>query len=487
MVVSMAKRIWGMPTVLVALTSSLLAQSSTGAIHDPIPAGLAPAAFGLVLKEVVSFPSSEPVPPPVDQRLVRRARINYLGEIPDGTHRLYVPDLNGLLNVIQGRSPQVYVDVKTVVGASFLSGRGLGSGFGFVAFHPQFRTNGKFYTVHTEAVDTPTVKVPDLTPQPKTIVHGVVTEWTARTPSAKVFEGERRELLRIGFASYVHGIQQIAFNPTARPGDADYGLLYIAVGDGGTGVSTNDPQNLAIPQGKLLRIDPQGINSANGKYGIPPANPFVGNTGALGEIYAYGMRDPHRFSWDPGGTHRLFLAHIGERDIEAIYDVRAGDNLGWSEREGPFVYNKADRCDLYPLPADDAKYGYTYPVAAYGHNPPAGYPCDADVGHAVSGGFVYRGNAVQALRGKYLFADLVDGRLMYTEESEMRRGQPLATIHELMVVDESGRDVTMATLVGDKRVDLRFGRDGAGELYVLSKANGKVWKVVGTRVGGAAR
>ncbi|MGH7710019.1 MAG: PQQ-dependent sugar dehydrogenase [Gemmatimonadaceae bacterium] len=437
--------------------------------------------LGLVVKEIASFPKSEPVPAPIDPRMIRRARINYLGEIPDGSRRRFVPDLNGTLYVLQGDAPQRYLDVKAAVGANFFSGRGLGSGFGFVTFHPEFKHNGKFYSVHTEAFDALSTRMPDLTPQPKTIVHGVITEWTVSNPSANSFAGTRREVLRLGFASYIHGIQQIDFNPTAKPNEHDYALLYIAVGDGGIGVSTDDPQNLAIPQGKILRIDASGTSGANGQYGIPPSNPFVGKSGALGEIYVYGVRDPHRFSWDPAGRHRMFLGHIGQRDIEAIYEVRAGDNLGWSEREGSFAYNKADRCHLYTLPPNDANNGYTYPVAAYDHNAPPGHACGADVGHAISGGFVYRGDAVRELRGRYLFADLVDGRVMYTEEREMRRGAARATIHELALFNESGREVTVPMLAGDARVDLRFGRDGSGELYLLAKANGKVWKVVGTR------
>jgi hypothetical protein len=255
------------------------------------------------------------------------------------------------------------------------------------------------------------------------------------------------------------------------------------VGDGGIGTSTSVPQDLSVPFGKILRIDALGTNGANGKYGVPRINPFVGKTGALGEIFAYGMRDPHRFSWDPAGQHRMLLGHIGERHVEGIYDLRSGDNLGWSEREGPLVFDKNEPCHLYELPSDDAKYAFTYPVAAYDHNPPPGYPCNADVGHAVSGGFVYRGKGVRALAGKYLFADIVDGRVMYTEEREMRRspGARRARIHELLVFDSTGRAVSMAQLVGDKRVDLRFGRDAEGELYLLSKANGTVWKIVGTR------
>jgi glucose/arabinose dehydrogenase len=253
------------------------------------------------------------------------------------------------------------------------------------------------------------------------------------------------------------------------------------VGEAGIGQASGntDAQNLSMPHGKILRIDPAGHNSRNGKYGIPASNPFVGRKDALGEIYAIGMRDPHRISWDTGGTHRMFLGHIGEHQVESIYDVHPGDNFGWSEREGSWVFNKAERCHLDTLPPDDAQLGYTYPVAAYAHHPPADWPCTKDSGHAVSGGFVYRGRLVPELTGKYVFGDIVDGRLFYTDESEMKRGGNLAPLHLLLVVDASGKTMTLQDLVGDKRVDLHFGRDHAGELYLLSKANGTIWKVTG--------
>ncbi|MEV0995038.1 PQQ-dependent sugar dehydrogenase [Nonomuraea sp. NPDC050202] len=443
-------------------------------VEDPIPEKPIASPLTLTLEEFASFPESEPIPPPSnDPRLVRHARINYLGELPDGSRRLYVNDLNGRLYLLgQDRQPVEYLDVAAAFAPDFVSGRGLGSGFGFAAFHPEFGGNGRFYTVHTEWGAALTTKTPDLPPQPGTRFHGVITEWTAADPRAGVFSGTRREVLRLGFSGQSHGIQQIDFNPGARPGDADYGLLYIAAGDGGRGASSDDPQNLAIPQGKILRIDPTGTDGR--KYGIPPANPFAGQEGRLGEIYAYGMRDPHRFSWD---GDRILLGHIGEHAIEAVYDVGPGDNLGWSEREGSFVFDKADRCHLYTLPDDDARYGYTYPVAAYDHDPPPGHPCNADSGHAIVGGFVYRGERLPLLSGTYLFGDIVDGRVFSSVAAHLREGAGRAAIYQPRLVDAAGNAVTMRDLAGDTRVDLRFGRDGRGELYVLSKANGKIWKV----------
>ncbi|GAA2190909.1 PQQ-dependent sugar dehydrogenase [Micromonospora lupini] len=476
-------------TALVLVLSTLVAAPARAAdaVYDPIPEMPVQSRLGLVLSKYASFPQSYPTPAPTDQRLMRTARINTIMELPDGSGRRAVPDLNGNLYLVENGVPHVYLDVAATFAPQFFSGRGLGQGFGYVAFHPEFRVNGRFYTIHTELASATTTP-PDYA-QAGTIYHGVITEWTATDPAADTFAGTRREVLRIGFGGQVHGIQEINFNPTAKRHDRDYGLLYLAVGDGGLGVRTTDPQNLGLPHGKLLRIDPRGTNSTNGRYGIPADNPFVGRAGALGEIYAVGFRDPHRFSWDRA-TGRMYLGHIGEHAIEAIYEVRAGDNFGWSEREGSFVFDKTatNPCDrLFPLPADDARNGYTYPVAAYDHDPAADWNCTADVGVAVAGGFVYRGRAVPALRGKYVFGDLVDGRVLYTEANEMRRGHGLAPIHQLALFDAAGGPVRMRDLSGPgapgdpNRVDLRFGTDAAGELYLVAKANGTIWKVTGVR------
>ncbi|MEV0778686.1 PQQ-dependent sugar dehydrogenase [Streptomyces sp. NPDC050433] len=452
-----------------------------GPIADPLPDPTL-SEIGLVLDEFSTLPKSAPVPPPTDDRLKRWARINFVGEVPDGSGRLYVPDLNGKLHLLDSAGkPTEYLDVGAAFGADFWSHQGLGSGFGFVAFHPEFAENGRFYTVHTEARDA-LKKRPDLPSGGVTVVHSVVTEWTADDPAAATFSGKRREVMRLGFQSTIHDIQEINFNPNARPGDEDYGLLYIAAGDGGAGWRSSVPQDLYVPQGKILRIDPRGHNGPGGKYGIPPSNPFVHRKYVLGEIYAYGFRDPHRFSWDSGGSGQMFVGSIGEHRIESVYDVRAGDNLGWSDREGPFEYRKEGNptCGVYQLPENDEQYGYTYPVAAFDHVPPPETPC-ADSGNAVIGGFVYRGAEIPELRGKYVYGEGVGGRIFYSDVADMRRGGPLAEVHQFKVLDAAGTTTSMAALAGDKRVDLRFGTDRAGELYVLAKANGKIWKVTDAR------
>ncbi|MFE7134976.1 PQQ-dependent sugar dehydrogenase [Streptomyces sp. NPDC057638] len=454
-------------------------------IRDPIPQKPLDSGLGLTVEEYAAFPRTQPVPGPVtDARLRRHARINHLGEVPGRPGRMAVPDLNGRLYLTgAARPPTVYLDVAAAIGPAFFASSGLGSGLGFVAFPPDHARTGRFYTVHTERAAEARAR-PDFAQSPSAY-HGVITEWTATDPAAEVFAGSRREILRIGFTGGGHGIQQIDVNPTARPGDTDHGLLYVAVGDGARGAGSGDPQNLSVPHGKLLRIDPRGTDSASGRYGVPRQNPFTGRPGALGEIYAYGMRDPHRFSWDAVAPHRLYLGHIGEHAIESVYEVRAGDNLGWTEREGPFVYDRRaeNPCDrLLPLPADDARHGYTYPVAAYDHDPPPGWNCRSDVGRAIAGGHVYRGSLAPALYGMYLYADIVDGRVFFSDTRRMERGSGrLADTHTLALVDRDGRTVTARQLAGHPRVDLRLGRDAQGELYLLSKANGRIWKVTGVR------
>jgi hypothetical protein len=140
------------------------------------------------------------------------------------------------------------------------------------------------------------------------------------------------------------------------------------------------------------------------------------------------------------------------------------------------------------LPADDQR-GFVYPVAAYSHLPAPGVaPCD-DTGFAVIGGFVYRGEALPELRGKYVFGDGVSGQVFYTEAADMRRGKELAKVRELTLFDGAGAAINLRTVAGDPkvltagkpRVDMKFGIDGKGELYVLAKANGTIWKVTGSK------
>ena len=195
------------------------------------------------------------------------------------------------------------------------------------------------------------------------------------------------------------------------------------------------------------------------------------------------MRDPYRFSWDSGGRHQMFLGHIGEKAVESVYEVRAGRQLRL-ERTRRAVPTQARRpaCGVFPLPADDAKYGYTYPVAAFDHNRLADRAPCSDSGNALIGGFVYRGQRSPELRGKYVFGDLVDGgHLLHRGQRDAPRPADGHRSTSSWSTTRAASAITMQELAGDHRVDLRFGQDADGELYLLAKANGKVWKVTGTR------
>ena len=427
-------------------------------VGTPVPDTPLDSDITLHLEEVTRVPASA--------TSGADARINVLSEVPGFAGRYAVPDLNGPLHLVIGGTASTYLDADATF-PDFVRSPGLGTGLGFVAFHPEYAANGRFYTVHTEAGNALTSKTPTLPSPSGADVHGVVTEWTASNPAATTFSGSRREVLRIGYSTFLHGIQQISFNPLAEPGDADYGLLYIGSGDGDEVPNfSSRPRDLGAPQGKVLRIDPRGTNGPGGRYGIPASNPFVGQAGALGEVYALGFRNPHRFSWDPLDG-RMFLGNIGEKSIDAVYDVRAGDNAGWNEREGAFRFDRSDPTNVYRLPPDDAANGYDYPVLQIGRN----------TGISLVGGFVYRGQHAE-LRGAYVFGDIVSGQVRYAEASLLDRGtgdQPAS--YNLDIVGPNGSPTTLRTLVGQSRVDLRFGQDADGELYLLSKATGHIWRV----------
>lgn len=465
-------------------------QSCAAKPGDPVPnplPGVPPVGtLGVTLSLLARLPQSKPgdkvLPPSREPIAPGYARINYVGGLPDG--RLYAPDLNGKMYLIDKGKPVEYLDIERKF-PDFQKAPGLGTGFAFVAFHPGFATNRKFYTVHTEA-GRALRKTPSLLEEKNTTEqHSVITEWTANTTTDKTFQGTSREVLRIAFSAHKHAIQQIGFNPNAKPLDKDYGKLYIALGDGENDDYlspewTNVAQDLSRPQGKILRIDP---TPQGGKpYTVPPDNPFVKRAGALGEIYAYGMRDPHRFSWDT--DNKMYLGHFGEHRVESVYQVESGDNFGWNKREGGYYFNgkKLDQWNVYKLPAGGEQgCDYTYPVASYGHD----VNNDMAIGNVVgiSGGFVYRGK-IPALRGMYVFGDVISGKVFYAKAAEMTRGAKgvvprQAPLHQLKLYDTGKQVVTMSKLATGKekqRVDFRIGV-ADNELYFLTKADGGIWQV----------
>lgn len=296
----------------------------------------------------------------------------------------------------------------------------------------------------------------------------MLTEWKEDDPNAATFAGSSRELLRVNMVSGIHGVQEICFNTSAKPADEDYGLLYIGIGDGGCTENgyaflTGSTQKI---WGTILRIDPSGDNSTNKKYGIPPGNPFVNNKNNLGEIYAYGFRNPHRITWLSSG--KMIVCNIGHGNIESIDLVIKGNNYGWPIREGRFALHPySDLNKVYPLPANDSIYKITYPVANYDH----------DEGKAICGGYEYTGNTIAHLKGKFLFGDIPTGRLFYINVNDIQQDSEAPIKEWKMALNGSIQNLQQ--LCGSDRVDLHFGKDADGELYILTKADGKLYKIVG--------
>ncbi len=363
--------------------------------------------------------------------------------------------------------------------------------------------------------------------------EGVLVEWTDSNPANATFEGTARELLRVQLNTRSHPMGDLIFNPTARRGDPDWRVLYLECGDGASGESEmvairSNPQRLDNLVGKIIRIIPDlnehlatSAVSENGRYRIPNDNPFVATPGARKEIWAYGFRNPHRLNWavDPANpaNNRLIANSVGLHTWETVYLVHKGANYGYALREGNQLLKPDNttgplpQVDRIPMQigeaASDRLLDPTYPVIQYGH--------DASGGDSIGSGFVYSGTAVPALRGKYIFTDLTTGRIWYADYADMLAaddGKPVTTarmgevrvrwddpndtpdagrkVYDSMfpIVDRAyhargGKSARVAArradLVFGGRADVRLSIDASGELYLYSKTDGVIRKVVG--------
>jgi hypothetical protein len=471
---------------------------------NPIPAPIEKRGLAVEITDLVRLPDTRGMRP-ADQDVSPAgwARISYVRDLPDG--RRFANDSRGIFYLLDSSNqPRVYADVAEAF--PFAVYNRLESGFIGFAFHPEFARNGLFYTVHAEwGPGNP--KTPDFIPPgfglKDVSYHNVITEWHATNPSANVFAGSRRELLREAHvvANLTHPMGAVEFNPTAKPGDADYGLIYTSGSDhgfsNGGGPNASNPLQTQRPDSimtAILRIDPRSPSVTKGlkglgDYTIPMANKLAadGDPHTLGEIYAHGFRNAHRLSWDTDGT--LFASDIGMNQIEEINIVRNGENYGWMRREGYFENGRwrgGPLNTVFPLPADvlngKTKDGFTYPVAVYDH----------DEGAAVTDGFAYHGR-IAALRGKFVFGDILRGRLFAADLAEMKKAddgipQTVAAVEEiqLYVRDVSGSrtNVSLQELVdkamGAKipRADLHISRTRDGELLITSRQDGIIRMLV---------
>ena len=415
-----------------------------------IPEKIQDSGIRLELELFAQLPASDTVPP--------LAKMTKMEPIP-GTERLFINDQRIGLYELENQKPVLFLNLKEKRPA-MVSKPGWGTGVGSFAFHPDYERNGLFYTAHTEPGGTAPSDF-GYTDSLKVFMQWVLTEWKAADPKAKVFKGTDREILRIDNASQAHGMQELTFNPFAKKGDPDYGLLYIGYGDGGTAekrfAAISNHQGKGI-YSSILRIDPLGTDGKNGKYGIPKINPFAGKPGMAGEVVAYGFRNPNRIFWDD--KENLHATDIGQHSIEEINRIEPGKFYGWPVREGTFVINPFGSFrTLYPLPEDDAKYGVTYPLIQLEH----------DETVAIIGGYMV---SEGPLNGKFVFGDVPSGRLFFADLSESPN-----PVTQSWGVTFEGKEVSMKTLVNHDRVDLKFGLDAAKKLYIMSKTEGKVYRV----------
>ena len=327
---------------------------------------------------------------------------NDLTSVGDG--RLFVNQQDGLIRVVKNDAllATPFLDLS----ARLVSSTGERGLLG-LAFHPGYNDPsspgfGKFYTYTSE----PVTGAADFTvPKTSAFDHqSVVAEWQVSAGNPDLADpASRREVMRVDEPQANHNGGKLAF----RPGEP---YLYISLGDGGAGNDVGDGHNPAIGNGqdlttvlgKILRIDPLDPSlttgsadplSANGSYRVPANNPFINSGTAVHEIYAYGLRNPFRFSFD-APTDRLIVGDVGQNNIEEVDFVEAGKNYGWNRKEGSFLFNPSNGT-ITPDPSPDP--ALTDPVLEYSH----------EDGSAIIGGFMERGSSVPALSGQYIFGDFI--------------------------------------------------------------------------------
>ena len=395
------------------------------------------------------------------------ARINVLIEEP-GSGRLFVAEHAGPLSVVDKTSRQAvsYINFNGSAGApglfpKFAPGGGFVSGLMGFAFDPDYRRNGVLYTIHLEdpalTIDgTPKAGVlPGLDAsrfvatkpigmpangQPITR-EAVLSEWTDSNIRNATFEGTVREVMRVQLLNSIHPMSDLTFNPTAAQGDAEWRVLYVSTGDGGTGEQADvrrlNPQRLDHFGGAIIRIVPDlrehvstSQVSENGQYRIPNDNPFVSTPGARKEIFAHGMRNPHRMAWDvpagPGSQASLLAFVIGSNvgspvRYETINIIRRGANYGYPLREGPEfkpespIYGPLSADNTLPLRiSDTVVLDQRIPM----QDSALAYRTGVE-GLAIANGFVYRGKRWPQLQGAVVFGDITSGRLFYARMADL--------------------------------------------------------------------
>ena len=329
----------------------------------------------------------------------------------DGSNRLFVVEQGGRILILErDRVLQPpFLDLSSEIRAGGEQGL-LG-----LAFHPDYRRNGFFFVNYTDRGG-----------------DSVISRFSVSADPNRADASSEVEVLSFRQPFSNHNAGHLAFGPD--------GLLYIASGDGGgSGDPQGNGQNLNSWLGKLLRIDVDGL-----PYAIPPSNPFVGSSNARPEIWAFGLRNPWRFSFDRR-TGDLFIADVGQGREEEIDFQPAGssggENYGWKLKEGSLCFEPASGCETSSL---------TEPILVYSHGPHC----------SVTGGYRYRGRDHAALSGVYVFGDFCSGVVWGA------------------VPDSNGR--WSAEVLADTQLSIAsFGEDERGELYVVDRG-GRVLRLAGS-------
>lgn len=411
---------------------------------------------------------------------------------PPGDHgRLFVVEQSGLLRVIQNgvllTNPAL--DIQFLVQPPFVASSANDErGFLGLAFHPGFNNSASpgyqtLYTYNSEVIPpgiTPTYSAPNGATM---TYQNVVNEWRISSTNANVVDpSSKRQVISFGKNAPNHNGGTIAFGPD--------GYAYLGLGDGGNAndvgpshiVPGGNAQNLSTPLGKMLRFDPLNpalttssadAVSANGQYRIPTTNPFQG-AGQVPEIYAYGLRNPYRFSFDTANGE-LIQADVGQNNVEEIDRLILGGNYGWAIKEGDFLFNQtngaAGLAGTIGAPPGNRSVGSPAGLIDPISGTQGTLEYDHNEGISITGGFVYRGTAIPELYGKYIFGDLalvpspvrVNGRLFYADfQTGLIKAFPLPQFGGSAILPNN------LTVHG-------FGQDAEGELYALvtnTSANG---------------
>lgn len=336
-----------------------------------------------------------------------------------GDSRLFIVERAGLIQIVNSdgsRNSTPFLDINSIV-----SNSGGERGLLGLAFHPNYASNGYFYVNYiNNSGDT------------------VISRFSRSTTNPELANSTTElQLLTYDQPFINHNGGDMAFGSD--------GYLYISSGDGGSAGDPGDrAQSLTNLLGKILRIDVDG--NSNGNYGIPADNPFVGNSAAMDEIWAYGLRNPWKFSFDRS-TDELWIADVGQNSIEEINMVpstEAAVNYGWRCYEGNSPFNTSN-CP----PNSTLK----FPIAQYSHTGNGPFKC------SITGGYRYRGTAQSSLVGLYFFADYCSDEIGYLEQS--------------------GNDYNMAfspAFTGNGWTS--FGEDSDGELFIAGIDSGTIYRVV---------